>query len=50
MTDRDAVEAVEEPLTVDGIAPELTDLGVSSGDSLLVHASRGSLGWVDGGA
>jgi len=50
MTERDAVETVDEPLTVDSIAADLTDVGVSGGDTLLVHASLGSLGWVAGGA
>lgn len=50
MSERDAVDAVETPVTVDNIASDLRDLGVSAGDTLLVHASLGSLGWVAGGA
>ncbi|PSQ33493.1 AAC(3) family N-acetyltransferase [Halobacteriales archaeon SW_12_69_24] len=50
MTERDAVEAVEEPLTVDSITADLAAVGVAAGDTLLVHTSMGSLGWVAGGA
>jgi len=34
------------PVTVDAMA---TDLGVGAGDTVLVHASLSSLGWVCGG-
>lgn len=50
MTERDAVDAVEEPLTVDSIAGDLRALGVAAGDTLLVHASLSALGWTAGGA
>lgn len=50
MTERDAVEAVQDPLTVESLAADLRDLGVTPGETLLVHSSLGSLGWVAGGA
>ena len=50
MGERDAVEAVEEPVTVDGIVADLRELGVTPGETLLVHSSLRSLGWVAGGA
>ena len=50
MTEADAVDAVDEPVTVDRIASDLRDLGVSPGDTLLVHSALRAVGWVAGGA
>ena len=50
MGERDAVEAVEKPVTVDDIVADLRELGVTPGETLLVHSSLQSLGWVAGGA
>jgi aminoglycoside 3-N-acetyltransferase len=50
VSERDAVERVAEPVTVDSIAADLRALGVKAGDVLLVHSSLRSLGWVAGGA
>lgn len=50
MSERDAVDAVDVPLTVDSIAADLRSLGASAGDTLIVHSSLRSLGWVAGGA
>ncbi|WP_396612846.1 aminoglycoside N(3)-acetyltransferase [Haloferax sp. S1W] len=49
MTEADAIEQVDEPLTVSSLASDLRDLGVGAGDTLLVHASLSSLGWVSVG-
>lgn len=49
MGERAAVEAVDDPVTVERIAADLRELGVDAGDTLLVHASLSELGWVAGG-
>ena len=50
MGEADAVGRVDEPLTVATLVDELRDLGVEPGETLLVHSSLSSLGWVAGGA
>jgi Aminoglycoside N3''-acetyltransferase len=49
MSEADAVERVEDPVTVDRIAADFRALGVEAGDTLLVHSSLRELGWVAGG-
>ncbi|UVE49511.1 AAC(3) family N-acetyltransferase [Haloferax larsenii] len=46
MTEADAIERVDEPVTVSSLVSDLRELGVGAGDTLLVHASLSSLGWV----
>jgi aminoglycoside 3-N-acetyltransferase len=50
MGEQDAVERVDDPVTVESLAADLRDLGVGAGDALLVHSSLSALGWVCGGA
>ena len=50
MTERNAVEAVDDPVTVEMLVEDLCGLGVEAGETLLVHSSVSSLGWVAGGA
>jgi aminoglycoside 3-N-acetyltransferase len=40
----------EEPVTVASMASDLRDIGVEAGQTILVHGSLSSLGWVCGGA
>ncbi|KAB1196454.1 MULTISPECIES: aminoglycoside N(3)-acetyltransferase [Haloferax] len=49
MTEADAIEAVDEPGTVASLASDFRSLGIDAGDTLLVHSSLSSLGWVAGG-
>lgn len=46
MTEKDAIDSADAPVTVERIASDLADLGVETGDTLLVHSSMSSLGWV----
>ncbi len=49
MTERDAVEAVDVPATVESLVRDLRSLGLARGDLVLVHSSLSALGWVVGG-
>ncbi|WP_135805667.1 aminoglycoside N(3)-acetyltransferase [Halorussus marinus] len=49
MTGADAVDR-SDPVTVSRLADDLRSLGVREDDTLLVHSSLSSLGWVPGGA
>ncbi|ELY99853.1 aminoglycoside N3-acetyltransferase [Natrialba chahannaoensis JCM 10990] len=50
MDEADAVDRVQEPCTVSSLTEDLRYLGVESGQTLLVHSSLSSLGWVAGDA
>jgi aminoglycoside 3-N-acetyltransferase len=50
MNEGNVITKTKEPNTVDTICRDLTRLGINNGDTLLVHSSLSSLGWVCGGA
>ncbi len=50
MGEADTVKAAAGPVTMDGLYRDLKNLGVNSGDILLVHSSLSRIGWVCGGA
>ncbi|XVH31298.1 aminoglycoside N(3)-acetyltransferase [Haloferacaceae archaeon DSL9] len=50
MSERDAIERVDDPVTAASIAADLRDLGIEPGETVLVHTSLSALGWVCGGA
>ncbi|MFK3960245.1 aminoglycoside N(3)-acetyltransferase [Guptibacillus hwajinpoensis] len=50
MTERNVINKVYSPLTIDSLDKDLRELGVKDGMTLIVHTSLSSLGWVCGGA
>ncbi|MFA5773791.1 MAG: AAC(3) family N-acetyltransferase [Ilumatobacteraceae bacterium] len=50
MSEREVIESSSEPVTHDRIVADLRHLGVSRGDTLIVHSSLSSIGYVIGGA
>jgi len=50
MTDSLPEDMSSEPITIDSMADDLQNLGLEAGDTVLVHCSLSSLGWVCGGA
>lgn len=50
MSEEDAIERVDEPVTVSSLVSDFRGLGIEAGDTLLVHSSQNSIGWLSGGA
>lgn len=50
MSEADAIEQADDPVTVSSLVADIRDLGVGTGDTLLIHSSLSALGWVCGGA
>lgn len=50
MSERDVIDKSTEPITHGRIVEDLHCLGVSTGDTLIVHSSLSALGFVVGGA
>lgn len=50
MTEADAIDRVDEPVTIDRLVEEFADLGIAVGDTIICHASLSSIGWVSGDA
>lgn len=49
MPESDAITHSPAPVTVDSLAADLVTLGMAAGQTVLVHSSLRSLGWVCGG-
>lgn len=49
MSEADAVERVDRPVTVGSLVDDLRSLGLAAGDTVLVHSSLNAIGWVAGG-
>ncbi|WP_277552244.1 aminoglycoside N(3)-acetyltransferase [Halobaculum limi] len=50
MSEGDAVDRTDAPVTTDRVRDDLRALGVDAGETALVHSSLSALGWVAGGA
>jgi len=50
MSEHDIINQTKRPNTVNSIVQQLEQFNIAHGDSLLVHSSLSSLGWVCGGA
>jgi len=50
MSERDAIDRSSEPVTHGRLVNDLHQLGVATGDTLIVHSSLSALGFVVGGA
>ncbi|MBC9933865.1 aminoglycoside N(3)-acetyltransferase [Chitinophaga qingshengii] len=49
MSEENLINRTTKPVTAEALFDQLKSLGIQSGDTLLVHSSLSSLGWVNGG-
>lgn len=49
MTEAEAIERVDQPVTVDRLVADLRAIGLREGDRVVVHTSLQAIGWVCGG-
>ncbi len=50
MGENDTINQMKYPNTLVTLSRDIADTGITTGDTLLVHSSLSSLGWVSGGA
>lgn len=50
MSEKSVIEKTKLPVTIDSLYKGLRELGINTGDVVLMHSSLSSLGWVCGGA
>lgn len=50
MSEKEIINITKEPNTINSIYQDLMRLGINNNDTLLVHSSMSSMGWVCGGA
>ena len=50
MSEADAIDRVEEPVTIESMTAAFRELGLEAGDTVLAHTSLSALGWVSGDA
>lgn len=50
MSEADAIDRVDAPVTVPSLVEDFSSLGLGPGDTVVVHASLSAIGWVNGGA
>jgi aminoglycoside 3-N-acetyltransferase len=49
MKEQEIINQTKKPITVSNMIKDMNDLGIREGDTILVHSSLSSLGWVCGG-
>ena len=50
MSEKNIIDKTKIPITKKSLLEDLEGLGIEKGDTLLVHSSLSSLGWVCGGS
>lgn len=50
MTEQDLIAATDDPITTADLVADFESIGLSAGDTVIVHTSLSAIGWVCGGA